>query len=273
MSETIRRFLRARHGRSGAAEFRKILGVLPLNTPAYQYQSIAHMEATAHSLDHNAYEFCIFFAVPRNFLDRDGRRDRKFGTLKYYTEINILILKMTTGMHCAATRRLDLFIVDKVRAMGMDPDTDLRFTGSKEFNGKEADASYLPQQLLVGRASDWPSVALEVGWTESHRALLEDARQWLGGSGGLVRCVIAMKIARMLVTIRKYVRQQNGHIRTIQNITIRNQQQGQIRVRHGPLIIPFQDLFLRQPTQGQGDLVITTADLQVWAQRIWAELG
>lgn len=223
MPQTIRSFLQTRRGSTDIDEVRKALDGLPLETPVYQYQSIAQMEDTAHSLNHDGrereHEFCIFTDAPRDFFDGDGRKDRRFGIIKLHPDINILVLKVPIRMHCVAARRLDLSIVDKIREMGMNPDTDLHTTGSTTFQDKEADSSYIPQQLPAGRASNWPSMVLEIGWTE-----LQTARQWIEGSGGLVQLVITVKIARTQLMITKYVRRRNGHTRAVQVITIKKQQ-------------------------------------------------
>lgn len=40
-----------------------------------------------------------------------------------------------------------------------------------------------------------------------------------------------------------------------------------------PLVLPFDDIFLRPPGPAEGDFVFSTNDLQNWSSNVWAGLG
>lgn len=44
-----------------------------------------------------------------------------------------------------------------------------------------------------------------------------------------------------------------------------------VSVTSGPLRVPFQDLFLRDPVRNQSDLIFSDDDLREWAENIWEE--
>lgn len=58
-----------------------------------------------------------------------------------------------------------------IKDMGMDSYA-LRYTGTAKFGHKQPDTAFIPRVMPAGRDKSWPSVVLEVGWSEGNRGLM-----------------------------------------------------------------------------------------------------
>ena len=145
---------------------------------------------------------------------------------------------------------------------------------------KEPDGSWVPETLPPGRTLKWPSMVLEVGYSESLRRLHVDANWWLCRSLGEVKTVVLISINRVEreITVETWIPDIDGiplrGIRTCptkrhQNLTIRGDHHNVV-VNGAPLVIKFSDVFLRPPQNPQEvDLNISAQTLTAIALKVW----
>ena len=179
---------------------------------------------------------------------------------------------------------------------------ELRDEGSKLLTrrGKgqgEPDSSFQPRGAR--QTSDWPTLILEVGWSQSLPSLRQTMRWWFDASQHAVKIVILMKIRAETnsIMIEKWVEQllpQPTHMARsfanrlaptrAQEITIsssinftpmRPPQNNDFQVISDPLIIDFNLLFLRAPAQdtNEGDLLLTAQHLRQIAVKVFEEVA
>lgn len=194
-------------------------------------------------------------------------------TLESWQEENLssnqlTIVEIPTRVHHAAGGWLSMAIAQGLTRMGVNIRRELLPLGTATFDHKEADQSYFPSQKRSGKTGDWPTITLETGWSESHKKLREDAEKWLTDSNGDVKAVITVKVSRTRITIVQH-KLGTAPQRIVVQRPPKNRQAQPIKVTHGPLIISFEDLLLREPGPGQTDLTFERDDLIEWASKIW----
>jgi len=101
--------------------------------------------------------------------------------------------------HERVSRNLCIRIQIKVGSLPGHSIDSLEATGSTEFRGpgneaRQADEGLMPA-TRVGRF-EWPSLLMEVGYSQSEIDLCRDARWWLTASRGKIRFVITAKVRR-----------------------------------------------------------------------------
>ena len=111
----------------------------------------------------------------------------------------VLITKLKPGPHheLASTHFVEMF-KDKMASLGINRNSLDNF-GATRFGApggrsKEPDASLRPSTRVL--ETDWPSVAIEVGASESLPQLRTDAHFWLTQSGGQTRIVILLAVKK-----------------------------------------------------------------------------
>ncbi|KAK2794130.1 hypothetical protein FQN52_009212 [Onygenales sp. PD_12] len=248
------------------SEAEAALDSLPKNTPVCKYDTPSQMEAAARSVDDGGY--CVFLDVPESLIF-DDRRKMGIKRTDYFCKPKILIAKMPTKPHELATGWLVPEITLKMLEMGMRFNTYLANFGTANIGHKEPDLALIPQNLPSGRTDKWPTLVVETGKSEGHKALDRDARWWVQASAGEVRVVITIKVSRTIITVRRYGQPGKTRAAIIQTITMARRGQKPIRITGGPLRIPFRELFLRDETRNQGDFIFTEAELEAWANYVW----
>ena len=128
--------------------------------------------------------------------------------LLYDAAEEVLIIKLMPGAHheVANWKFATMFIL-KLASLGVS-DT-LEPFGSTRYEAltgrsKEADGAWRPSTRVL--PTDWPSLVIEVGVSESLGQLRADADFWLAKSGGQTRVVIllAVKKATRVMTIERW---------------------------------------------------------------------
>ena len=142
------------------------------------------------------------FIVCRNvgkeqFTSMDQQNSLGRGISKsYHSNRQILVLKMPTTIQEAAHLTLWQKIWMQLMAMGaeevMAPCGAGTFRSQSNISSKEADTAYKPATRT--QKSDWPTIVLESGYSESMRRLVVDARWWLVNAGGDVKTVLLIWI-------------------------------------------------------------------------------
>jgi hypothetical protein len=206
--------------------------------------------------------------------------------MAHYTDVDLLIVKLPSAVHERAHVNLATDMIEKVVLMGMRA-RELDGVGASRFRGrrssKEGDSAYRPHSFRPNE-TDWPTIVIESGVSESLRRLRFDASWWLTESGGDVKIVIIISIqqeksrlqiekwehapSRKLLPLRTPNNNLNNLIRQlptkIQEITIVSN-----TVTGAPLNLEFDKIFLRSAVLPESDITFTAQDFSAWAARIW----
>ncbi|PGH27588.1 hypothetical protein AJ80_00830 [Polytolypa hystricis UAMH7299] len=209
--------------------------------------------------------FVIFANLPPDEFEKHGENFP--GRVDYSATLQLLILTMVSLPHEVAASDVDNRMYDKAKNIGIRRTlTFRRCTCTGNDRKKQADCSWMPRHRPPGRTAQWPSVALEVAYSESRDKVKKDMEYWLNQSDD-VQMAISFEIKR-----------RNGNIfitawKPIQEIKICRAKVGQRPYVTGDnnLIIPFPYIMLRNPNsdQGEHDLVFTRKDLLEIADDVW----
>lgn len=193
----------------------------------------------------------------------------------YYPLQGALVVKMKTGAREAAHVTSNNRLIRKLIFMD-SADKGLEGIGSKTISStsrsKEADLAYRPLELPQGRSKEWPTFTLESGYSNSKDVLENNAKWWISASGRNVKVAVTIDIheQRKEVNIRTYRLQNDGTIGE-QLVTVSEDQGGSVHVNSAPLVIPFHDLFLRDPTGNETDIEFDNGDMRHLGKAIWDE--
>ncbi|RMJ27558.1 hypothetical protein PHISP_01546 [Aspergillus sp. HF37] len=264
-----------------------ILSQLPPGTNQYSYRSLRDFESILRSEgahlqlpEPKVSQFILFTEIDTQTFARDFEnpvRDIVCHIIdSYYPFQGALVIKMKTGAHEAAHATFNKRLLRKLASMG-SADDDLLGIGAKTISStsrsKEADLAYRPLELPDGRSKQWPTLALESGYSNSNDLLESNARWWISESGGDVKVAVTIDIhkQRREVNVRIYGLQHDETIEE-QHATVSQQQQGQsAHVNNAPLIISFHGLFLRDPTGDERDIEFDDDDMRHLGRAIWNE--
>jgi hypothetical protein len=206
--------------------------------------------------------------------------------MTYYTDVNLLIVKLPTAEHELAHRNLAKKMCFMLTRMGISDD-ELDSVGATTYyvpgSAKEADSAYRPHFFRPSKI-DWPTIVFESGVSESLSQLRLDAEWWLENSNGAVKIVIIISIKRasQSLQIEKWELASISRMRPLtrafsdaanvppliptktQEITI-----DQNTVTGAPLVFEFDKIFLRPAVPPETDIIFTAQVLSTWAARIW----
>ncbi|OAX82287.1 hypothetical protein ACJ72_03368 [Emergomyces africanus] len=201
---------------------------------------------------------------------RDFSNQKHLGRIKDQSLTNhLLILNMPSRDHESAIRYFEKLLEGKLDEMNARLSLKVKACGATEVRGttriKAPDASYWPRQLPATRSAKWPSLVLEVGYSESASKLRNDASWWLTESEGDVRVVITLKIFRNNRVHLEMWQFCDGATRPrpvmTQEATVTRSASGYFA--SAPMVIRFQDLLLRPlASNGERDIVLGRDDLQ-----------
>ena len=271
------------------------------DVPIHQYKGIEDLRErvqtrTTEPQDGCSNQHCLVFrGVTKKYLAEIERERSSIGRhirITHYSGTGLLIIKMPSIKQELAHRELADEVNDALKGMGL-PKRSLRNVGSGKYFGlhsaKEGDTGYKPR--VRNREADWPTIVFESGLSESLAQLRGDAHWWLTNSGGDVKIVILIKIRapQKAIVIEKWCLLAPQPIRALRSspnpgapVLIRAQE---IRITHNPaaqlsdvtsyhvtgapLTFEFRSLLLRNPIPPEGDVILTAADLSLWACDFW----
>lgn len=147
------------------------------------------------------------------------------------------------------------------------------------LGAKEPDQAWRPHRLPLNRSRDWPSVVLEVAYSETESKLGSSVWFWMRASGGDVKVVLTLRINRKQPKIRieKWVNSSsndNNRHRLDQSVTISKTDSNRIILLNTPLTIDFEDLFLRPATiPREKNIELDAEKLEYLATEIWDDQG
>ncbi|QKX59379.1 uncharacterized protein TRUGW13939_06513 [Talaromyces rugulosus] len=267
------------------------LAHLPPDTPVYCDHDYRDLE-TLPTPDSIGDSFVVVTDIAAELFDELD--EQLPGLADYSPSLQLLIVKMRSLPHEEAAARLGAAIMQLASQMKLERRISL--CGATRVDGpdrqKQADRSYKPAR----QRREWPTVAVEIDYSESRAKLEKDSIWWINASQGQVRQTITLDIKQGTGNIeiisrvpalsilprqlavssrgRRIFTRPIGHLpipRINHRITIKRGQGGaNSTITGGDLTIPFATMLLDQPGEGEGDLVITAdALLHRVAGPIW----
>ena len=213
---------------------------------------------------------------------RKNRRDLPNTRVLYNEELHLLIIKVTVGMHQESAGGLIATVVTtKLIIARIDP-FSLALCGGARCGTvgrrhKEANRSFCPRSRTS--VFDWPTLAIEVGVSESLGQLQSDAFFWLTRSGGATRIVLIIKtfLSSEEINIEHWedvpgTRASRPstplyHPRIVHRLTMKKD----VTYTGTSLALPFRKLYDILPAEvGQNDnLEFSAQDLNMFYHRYW----
>ncbi|KAJ5783999.1 uncharacterized protein N7518_009676 [Penicillium psychrosexuale] len=152
------------------------------------------------------------------------------------------------------------------------------FLSQSKISSKEADTAYKP--VTRNQQSDWPTIVLECGYSESMRRLAVDARWWLVNAGGDIKTILLISINKERQALhleRWYLTPPHNRPATRNpRVWSRQRQASTVLiiaiigiVTGAPLCLKFEDLVERPPGPTERDVVLTADQLATWANFLW----
>ncbi|OJD17419.1 hypothetical protein AJ78_02491 [Emergomyces pasteurianus Ep9510] len=273
--------------RAKEQELRRFLNHLPPQTREYKYSGFQHLEGVVSEeyrrfIDENGSPLVIFTDFPPRELK--SHEERFPGRLDYSPPLKILLLTMPSLPHEEAAEAFGYRLAFKADEMGVLKSLSLRgATRTKTPDReKQADRSWAPRDLPPGRSTKWPTVAVEVAFSESCERVKRDVAWWLQESAGEVLVAISIDIKRQSgnIYVNSYEpgrmptrNHPNPEPKHVQEIAMSRGKDGQPpSLTGGNLIIPFHKLMLRHPRHGESDFIFTREDLLEVADAVWYAL-
>ncbi|KAL7910758.1 hypothetical protein GGI35DRAFT_322526 [Trichoderma velutinum] len=234
-------------------------------------------------------------AVFKTLLDEYDKHKIRIST--YNEDSRYLITTITYGPHERLYAPLDRELVRQIDNMGLGnnwlvrgieyyPNARPSSGGSGGGGGKMPDASGGPRDKRL--EPSYPTIVMEAGYSETLLDLQRKARDWFRDSNHDIKIVLLAKFdpAQQKIIIQRWEERQQGEGRPgaatrwasewipgcQQEITItRNRASPSgYEVTSSDLILSFRLLFLRDPRQGEGDIVIPVSWMQgQYAADVW----
>ncbi|CUS12724.1 unnamed protein product [Tuber aestivum] len=239
-------------------------------------------------------QYAVFSSVTSEELTKlEQNRDTNRKSLRflYLNDVETLIVKITPSKpYELSTSDLVQMVHEKAIAMGLVRQLlDLRgatFQGVR--SKKEGDSALIPRTLSL--ATDWPTVIFECGLSESLKRLRADASWWLENSRGAVKIVLLICVSPQ----QRKIHLEQWETRNILNpqpsrtdnspLVTRRRKVHEIDITApivtgsalsppvvdgAPLTLDFEKVMLRQPGNGEGNVVLTAQDLADYATIVW----
>ncbi|KXG48938.1 uncharacterized protein PGRI_028080 [Penicillium griseofulvum] len=185
-----------------------------------------------------------------------------------------LTVKMITREHTVIAFAVHKAIDKALARMGLD-EAITQYSGvdiNVNSHRKQPDMGWGPWRPPRS-CPERPSVVLEVAVSETRKKLRQDVDLWLDPVRGNANVVIAIKASRRraLLTIDLWIWDTvNGKSFNSQHIEVSENENDEVKLSGGPLVIPFRLFFLRDPqTPRETDVIIDNEWLQKIAVRGW----
>lgn len=262
---------------------------LPATTPRFQYQGVGQcirsfeLEAERHDKEGNPGGYVVVYNVDeRSFLGCfAGERELTHPWKSYNFTNHTVILKMSSKIHAVAVPAF-AFLVDAWSRQAQTtllPTLDAKVAGLTRT--KAPDASWTPAALPGEEDRHWPTVILELGWTETRTKLNRDMLFWLQESNGQVKVALTMKVDGITIdnngvqheaciTIEQwsYRETRDASLRRVQTMKIVRDVSGSHQIS-GSLSIRFKDVFLRGKRGSETDFRMSHDDMKKIGELVW----
>ncbi|KAL4874278.1 hypothetical protein BJY04DRAFT_226311 [Aspergillus karnatakaensis] len=264
-----------------------ICSSLPSSTPradgstAAAIKNFLHLQLPPQRREPTSYVH--FTNVPPEIVHRSSDHHAEiFGAnlrITYDAGTRDLIVKIPSQPDESAHLSLSDAIV--IQAVEMDLKYELCRHGAATVSSgnisKEPDSSFRPRptRLPAGRVKTWPALVIEASSSEAIAHLRAMADLWIDMSNGNVKVAIIISIerARGTVIVEKGIpnRRRPGGLHAVrdQEIVVNRLDSGRAEVVGAPLVIGFEELFLRALAPGEGDIVVSGLDFENMAELVW----
>lgn len=245
-----------------------------------QFFDIFQSEFTRLEASTDTSEFLLFHASKETIETIFNPQTEGTSISKRCTSFDIneelFLAAMSSKTHGVAIHEMNSAILASLIPMGL-------FDGTRGYpgatvegdsRGKVPDYGWGPKGTAPGHSR--PSVALEAAYSGSgsDSKLNFDVRFWLDPRYGNANICLILRINRSQPEIRieKWKRKDNRCHRS--QVTWITKKETRTHVTYHPLIMPFESLFLRQPTRPEEkDIAIPQQRLQIIAETIWEVQG
>ncbi|KAH8910104.1 hypothetical protein BR93DRAFT_459774 [Coniochaeta sp. PMI_546] len=258
--------------------------------PTIQFTSIKKLCQVIYQV---SGDFLIVQNVsPTDFEQISNRERRGFRVRRYYPDKKLLIIVIPTqlheALHLGIFQRVGVQLGQRAPAT-WNPlgSTTFRSRGHPGGDGGEGDSAGGPVTARSHKGA-WPTLVIEAGVSESLGALQADMRWWFSASDHQVKIVVLVKFNHLRQEIRIERWEEEHQTRSGATTTrraaaspavqpviqqeikiIRDLATDSYNVTRSALLLKFRLLFLRDPGPGEGDIVISIADLQEYARIVW----
>ncbi|KAI5292221.1 hypothetical protein KEM55_007995 [Ascosphaera atra] len=272
---------------------------LPSSTPFYKYvaDSIEDLAQACNEQELSTEKdtYFVLLGVSQEELRSGGPfTETKLFWREYDANRRALTVLISNIMHPTAASEFRMDIDEQLFKMGL---MDMRHRGISSapfpLNGpggvRRPDESLYPdpKTLPEGRSDTWPSLAIEVGKTDSAGRLktARDAIAWLRNSNGDVRMAIGIDILEARGGGSNKLRlsaYKGGGVKPIRRTQFtvvsypakeshEDEGEGRMRTQEAPFIVPLRDLILREPeaSKDERDIVFSRAALESLAKKVF----
>ena len=264
---------------------------LILDENKFEYQSPAHMIRTIQTtVDSGAADeyFLYFYGVTHRHLPeiyREFWTCRLRCTVLFTTEnsLSALVCRILPGgRHKTLIINLRVELVFKMSSIAGRPWDSIGSFGGRRFDihnvrSKEGHEALVP--ATRGKRPAWPSVMLEVGYSEALDFLRLDAKWWLINSAGKTRFVMIFQIMTgpFALHIECWAMVTSDDRQTIQAVAqtpacvqiFDIDAEGTVASESPDLRIPYSCIF-DEPNENEVDVVLTNAELSSFALQMFS---
>lgn len=151
---------------------------------------------------------------------------------------------------------------------------DLRITeeGPVKIVRKISDQATHPFAITPPRTMESPWLIIETAYSERRSQISDDVRAWLLGSNGDTKFATAAFIRdrTQKISIEQFETISTRWVtEPSQRITIEAPKKNEDHMIKGHFRIPFRSIFLREPKEGEADLLMETDDILQIARQVW----
>ncbi|KAJ5593661.1 hypothetical protein N7537_010565 [Penicillium hordei] len=144
------------------------------------------------------------------------------------------------------------------------------FRGSSNKN-KHPDSGWRPAYSAGGRATDWPTIAVEVAWAERRVQVEEDVKFWLTESNDQVNVAVTVTVHRRgKISVEEWrSRGQNRAPVPRQKIEIVRHPAPKCSRVSGSFRVPYEKIYTRKKPKNGSDFVLGPQEMESIAFRVW----
>lgn len=233
---------------------------LPAGTPRCQYHGKMQCLRTIEDVSHTQHSYIILDGVDSRTFYRNFRKGRLGHLVKSCLlpdGIIVLNITMETLVHAAAQAEFMSMIHNWYRNQ---TEVLTQSTGNllwRNPHGKKPDGAWMPDST----ETYWPSVVVEIGWTEGPKKLRKDIEFWLAGG---TKAAISLNItATGRMTLDAWRKNEKGKVESYQKLHINAR--GSVT---GDFSIPFNAFYLREKLETETDLKVTHQMFSDLAKRV-----
>lgn len=260
--------------------------VLPSTTPKYEFKGIQHclqvvegpgeQDEQCEGYMDSRNPYVIFTIDERSFLDcfQNSEESSLRKSWEFYdpSTNELLVNIMETTPHAVGTTAFTRIFL--AWSEPSNPNYPLVGTGTALFRGssnqkKRADCSWMPEHPGLDRR--WPTIAVEVAWSEPRGKMIKDVNFWLNESSGQVNIVLTVNIyERGRISIEQWKMGAHAPV-PVQKIEITRNPAPKCEKIQGSMRLSFEDIHLRPKGPNDTDFIISHRDMEILADQVWHE--